>query len=227
MKLKTISKMNIYGKYIMNWCSHIVDAFFILFFFLLMVSIIITVIKFMYKPDFFNVIGDYAKFLLIIDFYICIVLHLIWCVLDRFFDSLIEKTIPFIISKNDKMIIMNLINKSHNKNTKLHLELSKLEKAFNNKSDVYKEISEDDFPLIHKFIRRFKRTPQSILKQEERIIHQGELINSCNTRNIENLNLPIENPKLLTLDSVDNELNDMINKQFSMIKNEKVKIGNK
>ena len=227
MKLKTISKMNIYGKYIMNWCSHIVDAFFILFFFLLMVSIIITVIKFMYKPDFFNVIGDYAKFLLIIDFYICIVLHLIWCVLDRFFDSLIEKTIPFIISKNDKMIIMNLINKSHNKNTKLHLELSKLEKAFNNKSDVYKDISEDDFPLIHKFIRRFKRTPQSILKQEERIIHQGELINSCNTRNIENLNLPIENPKLLTLDSVDNELNDMINKQFSMIKNEKVKIGNK
>ena len=67
-------------------------------------------------------------------------MHLIWCVLDRFFDSLIEKTIPFIISKNDKMIIMNLINKSHNKNTKLHLELSKLEKAFNNKSDVYKEI---------------------------------------------------------------------------------------
>lgn len=222
MKLKTISKMNIYGKYIMNWCSHIVDAFFILFFFLLMVSIIITVIKFMYKPDFFNVIGDYAKFLLIIDFYICIVLHLIWCVLDRFFDSLIEKTIPFIISKNDKMIIMNLINKSHNKNTKLHLELSKLEKAFNNKSDVYKEISEDDFPLIHKFIRRFKRTPQSILKQEERIIHQGELINSCNTRNIENLNLPIENPKLLTLDSVDNELNNLIFHQMNALKQEKV-----
>ena len=219
MKLKTISKMNIYGKYIMNWCSHIVDAFFILFFFLLMVSIIITVIKFMYKPDFFNVIGDYAKFLLIIDFYICIVLHLIWCVLDRFFDSLIEKTIPFIISKNDKMIIMNLINKSHNKNTKLHLELSKLEKAFNNKSDVYKEISEDDFPLIHKFIRRFKRTPQSILKQEERIIHQGELIN---TRNIENLNLPIENPKLLTLDSVDNELNNLIFHQMNALKQEKV-----
>ena len=219
MKLKTISKMNIYGKYIMNWCSHIVDAFFILFFFLLMVSIIITVIKFMYKPDFFNVIGDYAKFLLIIDFYICIVLHLIWCVLDRFFDSLIEKTIPFIISKNDKMIIMNLINKSHNKNTKLHLELSKLEKAFNNKSDVYKEISENDFPLIHKSIRRFKRTPQSILKQEERIIHQGELIN---TRNIENLNLPIENPKLLTLDSMDNELNNLIFHQMNALKQEKV-----
>ena len=111
MKLKTLSKMNVYGKYIMNWYSHIVDAFFILFFFLLMVDIIITVIKFMYKPDFFNVIGDYAKFLLMIDFYICIVLHLIWCVLERFFDSLIEKRIPFIISKNNKMIIINLINK--------------------------------------------------------------------------------------------------------------------
>ena len=226
MKLKTISKMNIYGKYIMNWCSHIVDAFFILFFFLLMVSIIITVIKFMYKPDFFNVIGDYAKFLLIIDFYICIVLHLIWCVLDRFFDSLIEKTIPFIISKNDKMIIMNLINKSHNKSTKLHFELRKLEKSFNNKSDIYNKLSEADFPCIHEFIRRFKRNPKSTLKQEKTIVHQGGLINSCNTRNLDKLNLS-ENPKLLTLDSVDNELNDLINGQLSMIESEKVTVGNK
>lgn len=226
MKLKTLSKMNVYGKYIMNWCSHIVDAFFILFFFLLMVGIITTVIKFMYKSDFFNVIDDYTKFLLMIDFYICIVLHLILCVLDRFFDSLIEKTIPFIISKNDKMIIMNLINKSHNKSTKLHFELRKLEKAFNNKSDIYNKFSEDDFPCIHKFIRRFKRNPKSILRQEERIIHQGELIDSCNTRNLDKLNLS-ENPKLLTLDSVDNELNDLINGRLSMIESEKLKIGNK
>ena len=225
MKLKTLSKMNVYGKYIINWCSHILDAFCILFFFLLMVSIISTVIKFMYKTDFFNVIDDYTKFLLIIDFYICIVLHLIWCVLDRFFDSLIEKTIPFIISKNDKVIIINLINKSHNKYTKLHFELRKLEKAFNNKSDIYKEISEDDFPCIYKFIRRFKRNPKSILKQEKTIVHQCGLIN---TRNLEKLQLRLsDNPKLLTLDSVDNELNDLINKQFSMIKNEKVKIEDK
>lgn len=223
IKLKTLSKMNVYGKYTMNWCSHIVDAFFILFFFLLMVAIISTVIKFMYKSDFFNVIDDYAKFLLIIDFYICIILHLILCVLDRFFDSLIEKTIPFIISKNDKMIIIKLINKSHNKHTKLHLELVKLEKAFNNKSDVYKEMSKDDFPCIHKFIRRFKRKQKSTLKQEKIIVHQGVAIN---TRNIEKLNLS-DNPKLLTLDSVDNELNDLINSRFSMIKNEKVKIVDK
>lgn len=226
MKLKTLSKMNVYGKYIMNWYAHIVDAFFILFFFLLMVGIIITVIKFMYKPDFFNVIGDYAKFLLMIDFYICIVLHLIWCVLDRFFDSLIEKRIPFIISKNNKMIIMNLINKSHNKNTKLHLEINKLEKAFNNKSDIYNKFSEDDFPCIHKFIRRFKRNPKSTLKQKKIIVNQDDLINSCNTRNLDKLNLS-ENPKLLTLDSVDNELNDLINGRLSMIESEKLKIGNK
>ena len=225
MKLKTLSKMNVYGKYIINWCSHILDAFCILFFFLLMVAIISTVIKFMYKTDFFNVIDDYTKFLLIIDFYICIVLHLIWCVLDRFFDSLIEKTIPFIISKNDKVIIINLINKSHNKYTKLHFELRKLEKAFNNKSDIYKEISEDDFPCIYKFIRRFKRNPKSILKQEKTIVHQCGLIN---TRNLEKLQLHLSNnPKLLTLNAVDNRLNYLINKQFSMIKNEKVKIGNK
>ena len=99
----------------------------------------------------------------------------------------------------------------------------KLEKAFNNKSDVYKEISENDFPCIHKFIRRFKRNPKSILKQEKIIVHKGGLIN---TRNLEKLNLS-DNPKLLTLDLVDDGLNDMINKQFSMIKSEKVKVGNK
>ena len=225
MKLKTLSKMNVYGKYIMNWFSHILDTFFILFFFLLMVAILSTVIKFMYKSDFFNVIDDYAKLLLIIDFYICIILHLILCVLDRFFDSLIEKTIPFIISKNDKMIIVKLINKSHNKHTKLHLELRKLEKAFNNKSDIYKEISEDDFPCIYKFIRRFKRNPKLNLKQEKIIVHKGVTIN---TINLEKLQLHLsKNPKLLTLDSVDNELNDLINGRFSMIKNEKVKIEDK
>ena len=48
---------------------------------------------------------------------------------------------------------------------------------------------------------------------------QGELIN---TRNIENLNLPIENPKLLTLDSVDNELNNLIFHQMNALKQEKV-----
>jgi len=159
MKLKTISKINVYGKYIINCGSHIVDAFFISCFLLFITVIFSVVIKFIYKSDFFNVIGDYAKFLLMIDFYICIVLHLIWCVLDRFFDSLIEKTMPFIISKNDNMIIMNLINQIHNKNIhiKLRLELIKLEKVFNNKSDIYNKFSEDDFPCIHKFIRRFKK----------------------------------------------------------------------
>ena len=220
MKLKTLSKMNVYGKYIMNWYSHIVDAFFILFFFLLMVGIIITVIKFMYKPDFFNVIGDYAKFLLIIDFYICIVLHLIWCVLDRFFDSLIEKRIPFIISKNNKMIIMNLINKSHNKSTKLHFELRKLEKTFNNKSDIYNKFSEDDFPCIHKFIRRFKK---SLLQSEKQMLIKNILKKiQLTPRNIENLNLPIESPNLPTLDVVDNELNDLIYHQMNTVKNEKL-----
>jgi hypothetical protein len=69
-----------------------------------MVAIISAVIKFMYNSDFFNVIGDYAKFLLMIDFYICVVLHLIWCVLDRFFDSLIEKTIVVKNNEHHKLV---------------------------------------------------------------------------------------------------------------------------
>lgn len=41
------------------------------------------------------------------------------------------------------------------------------------------------------------------------------------------LNSSVNNPKLLTLDSVDNELNDLINGRLSMIESEKIKIGNK
>ena len=64
------------------------------------------------------------------------------------------------------MIIMNLINQIHNKNIhiKLRLELIKLEKVFNNKSDIYNKFSEDDFPCIHKFIRRFKKIAFTIRK---------------------------------------------------------------
>jgi hypothetical protein len=45
---------------------------------------------------------------------------------------------------------------------------------------------------------------------------------TINTRNIENLNLPIESPKLPTLDVVDNELNDLIYHQMNAVKKEKV-----
>ena len=231
MKLKTISKINIYNKYVMEFISNILGLFAILLVFLLGIIIFSCSIKFIYV-HYEGSIFDIMRYLsLVLAFDIFVIgscLMLIYFVLYLFFESVFQKMLPFNISDNDKMIIVHLINKFHKKNsysytscsyTKLHLELIKLEKAFNNKSDVYKEISEDDFPLIHKFIRRFKRTPQSILKQEERIIHQGELIN---TRNIENLNLPIENPKLLTLDSVDNELNNLIFHQMNALKQEKV-----
>ena len=52
-------------------------------------------------------------------------------------------------------------------------------------------------------------------------------IESNYMQDMDKLNSSVENPKLLTLNSINNELNDLINKQFSMIKNEKVKVGNK
>ena len=242
MKLKTISKINIYSKYVMDFISHILDLFAILLALLLVTIIFSGLIKFIYVPyegsvfDAINYISFRSAFYI---FCICSFLMGIYFVLHLFFELVVQKMLPFNISDNDKIIMSHLINKMHNKNshsytcfayascscTKLHLELIKLEKAFNNKSDVYKEISENDFPYIHKFIRRFKRNPKSTLKQEKIIVHKGGLIN---TRNLEKLQLRLsDNPKLLTLDSVDNELNDLINKQFSMIKNEKVKIEDK
>ena len=55
----------------------------------------------------------------------------------------------------------------------------------------------------------------------------GQKIESNYMQDMDKLNSSVENPKLLTLDSVDNELNDLINGQLSMIKREKVKVGNK
>lgn len=234
MKLKTLLKINIYIKYIMDFISHITNSFLILLVFLFTTIIFSCVIKFIsvnHEGSISDIIG-YLSFAFAIDiFVICPCLIGIYFVLYLFFELVVQKMLPFKISDNDKMIISYLINKFHNKNshsytcyasyTKLHLELIKLEKAFNNQSDVYKEISEDDFPSIHKFIRRFKQNKQSNSSQEKRIVHQGELIN---TRNIEHLNLSIEqsNPKLLTLDSVDNELNDLIYYQMNSLKKEKV-----
>ena len=229
MKLKTISKINIYSKYVMDFISHIVNSFLILLVVLFTTIIFSCVIKFIsvhYEGSISDIIG-YLSFAFAIDiFFICPCLIGIYFVLHLFFELVVQKMLPFNISDNDKMIMSHLINKFHKKNsynyascsyTKLHLELIKLEKSFNNKSDVYKEISEDDFPCIHKFIRRCKRNPKLTLKQEKTIVHQGGLIN---TRNFDKLNLS-ENPKLLTLDSVDNELNDLINGRLKILHQDK------
>lgn len=234
MKLKTISKINIYSKYVMDLISHILDLFAILLVFLLGTIIFSGLIKFIYVPYDGSVFGamNYVSF--ISAFYIfCIGSFLMgtYFILYLFFEAVFQKILPFKISDKGKMIMSHLINKFHKKNsysyasfsyTKLHLELIKLEKAFNNKSDVYKEISEDDFPYIHKFIRRCKRNPKLTLKQEKTIVHQGGLIN---TRNLDKLNLS-ENPKLLTLDTVDNGLNDLINSRLKILHQDKCRAEN-
>ena len=144
------------------------------------------------------------------------------------FNDVLYKKLSLNISDDYKSIIFYLVNRKH-KFIKLNLEIEKLSKAFNNHSNVYNEFNNKDFPYLNKFLRRasflFENNPNPTDETNTNVVQQGI---SINTKNLDKLQLRLsDNPKLLTLDLVDNELNDMINKQFSMIKSEKVKVGNK
>lgn len=233
MKLKTISKLYMWTKLI-NKC--LLEAIsinsFICFILLLPVFLIIMieiVIK-MLNTNLIKLFGfnlyEWSDFLLFIRmemytiFILCIV-GLIFIISD-IFTTFLYKKLSINISDDYKNIIFYLVNRKY-KFIQLNLEIKKLAKAFNNHSNVYNEFNNEDFPYLNKFLRRasFLVKNNSNLSSEDCVatnIDKQE--NPINTRNLEKLNLS-ENPKLLTLDSVDNELNDMINKQFSMIKNEK------
>ena len=210
MKLKTLSKLYMWTKLIKK-CLLVAMVINVFIFVLLFFPALLSDLSFI----------KMERHILSILCAIC----LIFIMLDKFNDILYKK-LSLNISDDYKSIIFYLVNRKH-KFIKLNLEIEKLAKAFNNHSNVYNELNNNDFPYLNKFLRRAHflvgnnptdETNTNAVKQDI----------SINLRNLEKLKLRLsENPKLLTLDLVDNELNDMINKQFSMIKSEKVKVGNK
>ena len=118
MKLKTISKINIYSKYAVDFISHIFNSFFILLLFLFTTIIFSCVIKSIYvhyEGSVFDIIGYLSLVSAIHIFVIGSFLMVICLLLHLFFDLVIQKMLPFNISDNDKMIIAHLINKLHTK----------------------------------------------------------------------------------------------------------------
>ena len=106
------------------------------------------------------------------------------------------------------------------------MEIEKLSRAFDNKSNIYKNLSETDFPYINKFIRRAILAQSDCKLSNSFNLEQLDLISPAD---IDKLNMDLSkvipsNPKLLTLDSMDNELNNIIHNQMKNLNKENVQL---
>ena len=77
------------------------------------------------------------------------------------------------------------------------MELQKISKAVENKSSLYQELNENDFPYLNKLFRRLNCLQAT---------HNN--IENISSNDLNKLN--ISNPMLLTFEQVDNELNNLI-----------------
>ena len=103
---------------------------------------------------------------------------------------------------NEQLILYRLFNKpSHS--SKLNLELQKISKAVENKSSLYQELNETDFPYLNKLFRRLNCS---------QVTHNNNNIENISSNDLNKLN--ISNPMLLTFEQVDNELNNLISQNI-------------
>lgn len=99
-------------------------------------------------------------------------------------------------TREEKVALIRLFNKP-NHSSKLNLELQKISKAVENKSSLYQELNENDFPYLNKLFRRLNCLQAT---------HNN--IENISSNDLNKLN--ISNPMLLTFEQVDNELNNLI-----------------
>lgn len=124
-----------------------------------------------------------------------------------------DKTNQYLkTSKQEKIILIRLFSKN-NHPSKLNLELQKISKAVENKSNLYKELNETDFPYLNKLFRRLNCSQET---------HNNNNIENISSNDLNKLN--ISNPMLLTFEQVDNELNNLINQNILNQNPEYVKI---
>lgn len=113
-----------------------------------------------------------------------------------------DKTNQYLkTTKQEKIILIRLFSKN-NHPSKLNLELQKISKAVENKSNLYKELNETDFPYLNKLFRRLNCLQET---------HNNNIEN-ISSNDLNKLN--ISNPTLLTFEQVDNELNNVINQNI-------------
>ena len=224
MKLRTLSKINIYSRYVdglIMKTTDILDKIVSFGFVMILIYVPILIINDISVDSFlFFILSTFSKFILLL-FLFHIILFICGLLLDNFLINGTYKKINLYVSDFNKMMLMNIVNKKYKFN-KLNLEFSKLEKSFTNKSTIYNELNNEDFPYINKLLRRIARFNQNNPNSSS-FVEAGTANSLMNTRNLEKLQLRLsENPKLLTLDSVDNELNNLIFHQMNVVRQEKV-----
>lgn len=237
MKLKNlykISKINIYNKNIISFMEILstILATFCLPIFLLFITLFVFGVSNNFDTDSFVFFLAYILFIFSI---ILVPIFFITEIVKFLFKKIIVKAtynkLNFNIPESKKDILTHLIYRKHKNNktytsSKLNLEIEKLSRAFDNKSNIYKNLSETDFPYINKFIRRVLQVQSGCKLSNSSNIEQLELISPVD---IGKLNMDFSkaipsNPKLLTLDSMDNELNNIIHNQMKNLNKENVQL---
>lgn len=114
-----------------------------------------------------------------------------------------DKTNQYLkTTKQEKIILIRLFSKN-NHPSKLNLELQKISKTVENKSNLYKELNETDFPYLNKLFRRLNCLQET---------HNNNNIENISSNDLNKLN--ISKPMLLTFEQVDNELNNLISQKI-------------
>ena len=140
--------------------------------------------------------------------------------LEYYIDKEIEK-LPLTISYEDKTILLKILfyfisnnNTYQSKySAKLKLEINKLINALENHSMIYEDLDKDDFPYLHKFLRRFKNKSNNTKDQ-----NNTKYTTLISENDGQKLNINHQN--LLTMDEVDNKLNDLVYSKIVKIKDD-------
>lgn len=126
------------------------------------------------------------------------------------------------VSNYQKFILSIIFIRTHN-STQLNSELDKLSKNIENKSSFYGDLNQTDFPLLNKLFRRLEQA-QAKQKKSDKVKHDPTKDNQQLVENIQEdltkLNSS-NNPKLLTMNHVDDELNNLISKNIGKSINSK------
>lgn len=126
------------------------------------------------------------------------------------------------LSKSNKLILSRILLKKH-KLSSLNLELDKLAIALNNKSSLYNDLYKKDFPSLLKLINRYgniKNKSKKINEQNpsiEQLKIQEDINNLCEFNSKQNFLGKPADVLLLTVDNLDEKLNDVINHQFNTV----------
>ena len=71
--------------------------------------------------------------------------------------AIFEKNFSKINFDYNHLLLCYLLLKEHHSSSNLNLEINKLKRAIENKSQLYNDLSKSDFPYINKFISRYYR----------------------------------------------------------------------